>query len=398
MKELNDFRDFLNENKGIAADYADRILGAGEFVDPMELIDFYANNLDDLPEPMEADLFMANLDDIKAMVMQENELHEGTWSLGTLDSMKDVMQGLANIRDKADLAMDPNNKGKGFVDGFKMALNNEAFDARMYRVFGDDSFHDYIAAARREAEVGNFDGAKNALGDALARAAELFDYQYKYENENLEEGEVEEGLGDKLMAKFRNKRAAKKEKERFTKGLDMKDFRGKGPVDIEPEFTAGLEENDAVLDELLNERAPYRNPEIPVDKVLQVLQDFYVRDLTRLKQELERSSGEPTAQPGFKAKLEDMMAKLASFGGSSLEDVEARVKLKEGIDEVSESMGIFKEIDAMIGSIKDQMNPDDAFDSLVSEFEAISGGTKLLHRALKNISLDNNLMEEKDEE
>ena len=61
-------------------------------------------------------------------------------------------------------------------------------------------------------------------------------------------------------------------------------------------------------------------------------------------------------------------------------------------------MGIFKEIDAMIGSIKDQMNPDDAFDSLVSEFEAISGGTKLLHRALKNISLDNNLMEEKDEE
>jgi len=47
----------------------------------------------------------------------------------------------------------------------------------------------------------------------------------------------------------------------------------------------------------------------------------------------------------------------------------------------------------MIVSIKDQMNPDDAFDSLVSEFEAISGGTKLLHRALKNISLDNNLGE-----
>ena len=83
----------------------------------------------------------------------------------------------------------------------------------------------------------------------------------------------------------------------------------------------------------LNERAPYRNPEIPVDKVLQVLQDFYVRDLTRLKQELERSSGEPTAQPRFKAKLEDMMAKLASFGGSSLEDVEARVKLKEALSE-----------------------------------------------------------------
>ena len=64
------------------------------------------------------------------------------------------------------------------------------------------------------------------------------------------------------------------------------------------------------------------------------------------------------------------------------------------LDEVSNSIGIFKEIDMMIGSIKEQMDPDDAFDSLVSEFEAISGGTKLLHRALKNIALDNNLMEE----
>jgi len=61
------------------------------------------------------------------------------------------------------------------------------------------------------------------------------------------------------------------------------------------------------------------------------------------------------------------------------------------LEEVSESMGIFKEIDEMVGRIKEQMDPDDAFDSLVSEFEAISGGTKLLHRALMNISLDNNL-------
>ena len=185
-------------------------------------------------------------------------------------------------------------------------------------------------------------------------------------------------------------------RELYEDEVEYRKERGETGMEFKPRF--GLEENDAVLDEMLNERAPYRNPEIPVDKVLQVLQDFYVKSLTRLKQELERSSGEPTAQPGFKAKLEDMMAKLASFGGSSLEDVEAKVKLKEEKEEVSESMGIFKEIDAMVGSIKDQMNPDDAFDSLVSEFEAISGGTKLLHQALKNISLDNNLMEEKDEE
>lgn len=270
---------------------------------------------------------MKELNDFRKF-LQENELHEGTWSLGTVDAMNDVLAGLANIRDKADLAMDPNNKGKGFVDGFKMALNNEAFDARMYRVFGDDSFHDYIAAARREAEVGNFDGAKNSLGDALARGLELLKYQQDYEKDRFEEGDVEtalpgeegydsealalkqagleEGMGDKLMAKFRKRRAAKKEKERFTKGLDMKMG---GAPEIDPEFTKGLEENDAVLDEM------------------------------------------------------------------------------------AQSMGIFREIDMMVGDIKDQMSPDDAFDSLVSEFEAISGGTKLLHRALKNISLDNNLGE-----
>ena len=240
--------------------------------------------------------------------IQENELHEGTWSLGTLDSMKDVMKGLANIRDKADLAMDPNNKGKGFVDGFKMALNNEAFDARMYRVFGDDSFHDYIAAARREANVGNFDGAKNSLGDALARAAELFDYQYKYENENLEEGEeVDESFIGDLATRIRKRRAAKKEKERFTKGLDMKDFRGKGPVDIEPEFTAGLEENDAVLDEVIEEGT------------------------------------------------------------------------------------IFDEIDDMLSRTAIHMKAGDFVDELVQEFEVISGGTKILHQALKNIVAANGI-------
>ena len=99
---------------------------------------------------------MKELNDFRKF-FQENELHEGTWSLGTVDAMNDVLAGLANIRDKADLAMDPNNKGKGFVDGFKMALNNEAFNSRMYRVFGDDEFHDALDGAKAAAEVNDFD-------------------------------------------------------------------------------------------------------------------------------------------------------------------------------------------------------------------------------------------------
>ena len=249
---------------------------------------------------------MKELNDFRKFI-QENELHEGTWSLGTLDSMKAVMQGLANIRDKADLAMDPNNKGKGFVDGFKMALNNEAFNNRMYRVFGDDSFHDALDAAKREANVGDFDRAKNKINDALARAAELFDYQYKYENEGIDEGEVEESFIGDLATRIRKRKAAKKEKERFTKGLDMKDFRGKGPVDIEPEFTAGLEENDAVLDEVIEEGT------------------------------------------------------------------------------------IFDEIDDMLSRTAIHMKAGDFVDELVQEFEVISGGTKILHQALKNIVAANGI-------
>ena len=177
--------------------------------------------------------------------IQENEIHEGTWGLGSAQSMEAAMSQLQGMMREDDPA--------AWMQAF------EDLDSILYRVFGDDSFHDYLAASKREVEAGNIDGAKNALGDALGRAQELYSYVIKQNAENLEE-------------------------------------------------------NDSVL------------------------------------------------------------------------------------DEVSNSMGIFKEIDMMIGSIKDQMGPDDAFDSLVSEFEAISGGTKLLHRALKNISLDNNLMEEKDEE
>ena len=245
--------------------------------------------------------------------IQENELHEGTWGLGSPESIGSIVKGLQAIINMADDAQNKKNAaGRGFVDGLKNQLKAEKWNTRLYNIVGDDEFHDAYDAAKAAAELNDFDKVKNKLGDAIMRAIELKDTILK--NRGLEEGEVEEGIGDKLMAKFRNKRAAKKEKERFTKGLDMKDFRGQGAPEIDPEFTAGLEENDAVLDEMAN------------------------------------------------------------------------------------SMGIFKDIDAMIGSIKDQMDPDDAFDSLVSEFEAISGGTKLLHRALKNISLDNNLMEEKDEE
>ena len=183
---------------------------------------------------------------------QENELHEGTWALGSVAEMVKVMGKLNQIR------------RMGAARG---GLELEDLDTALYNVFGDDEFSDAIDAAKGTDDDDRFN---NFIGDAQARAKELYIDELK---DAKEQGET---------------------------GFEFK-----------PRF--GLEENDAVLDEVIKEN-------------------------------------------------------------------------------------IFKEIDMMIGNIKEQMGPDDAFDSLVSEFEAISGGTKLLHRALKNISLDNNLMEKKDEE
>ena len=197
--------------------------------------------------------------------IQENELHEGTWSLGSLREMAATMTQIKGMMRETDPA--------ALLQAF------EDLDNIMYNVFGDDGFHDYLGAAKDAVEAGDMDRAKNALGDALGRAMELY-----------------------------------KDEEAYRKD------RGETGFEFKPRF--GLEENDAVLDEIIGEEK----------------------------------------------------------------------------EEVNEAPAVFAEIDQMIGSIKDQMNPDDAFDSLVSEFEAISGGTKLLHRALKNITLDNNLMEKKDEE
>jgi len=138
---------------------------------------------------------------------------------------------------------------------------------------------------------------------------------------------------------------------------------------------------------------------------------YYVFRDDEFQDAIDRAKDNATDDDRFANAISDAQARGLELYKDEFKDTKARGEtgfetkprfgLEENdavLDEVSESMGIFKDIDAMVGSIKDQMDPDDAFDSLVSEFEAISGGTKLLHRALKNISLDNNLMEEKEEE
>ena len=276
MKELNRFRQFLNEDqmKNLAkllrdeADQPDNKVGKdimlkyaaqAEKTDVKDIRSLLGKLEDELiakhPDTFsgEDDIVGSFLSTSKNYTVQENELHEGTWALGSVAEMVKVMAKLEQIRK---------------MGAAKGSIELENIDTALYNVFGDDEFSDAIDAAKGTDDDDRFN---NFIGDAQARAKELMDGEVKYRKE-----------------------------------------RGETGMEFKPRF--GLEENDAVL------------------------------------------------------------------------------------DEVSESIGIFKEIDMMIGSIKDQMDPDEAFDSLVSEFEATSGGPKLLRRALKNIALDNNLMEEKDEE
>ena len=74
--------------------------------------------------------------------------------------------------------------------------------------------------------------------------------------------------------------------------------------------------------------------------------------------------------------------------------------LDEIIGEEKEEMkeGLFDEIDMMMDKLAVHMSAEATLRDLMGEFEAISGGPKVLHMALKNMMRGAGLMEEKDEE
>ena len=307
--------------------------------------------------------------------IQENELHEGTWSLGSAQSMEAAISQLQGMMREDDPA--------AWMQAF------EDLDGILYRVFGDDGFHDALGDSKAAVEAGDIDRAKNALGDALGVAQQLLAYQVKQNAENLEENDIaldeilDEGFLDRLKAKAKGAVAGAKATVANIKG----------------DKEGGIK--DAA------QAAKLKSVISDLDKDIQDALKT-VNKVVDIKSVKSAEVGEP-AQRFFRGAMQ--LSQLAKKMMDALSKVNENDDVSENdavLDEVSNSMGIFKDIDAMIGSIKDQMDPDDAFDSLVSEFEAISGGTKLLHQALKNISLDNNLSpeekanvfvrEEKDEE
>lgn len=173
----------------------------------------------------------------------DKQIHEGTWDLGSIAEMAKVLGKLNQIRR---------------MGAAKGGVELEDMDNVLYRVFGDDAFHDAIDSAKGTDDDDRFN---NFMGDAQDRAKELYMGELK---DAQERGEIDESFIGDLATRIRKRKAAKKEKERFTKGLDME--MGDTPK-VDPEFTKGLEENDAVLDEVIEEATIFDRIDQMIDTI-----------------------------------------------------------------------------------------------------------------------------------
>ena len=81
-------------------------------------------------------------------------LNEGTWSYGSENQMIKALEEMNAMM----MHSDPRQLKAGL----------DAMDNALYRIFGDDNFHDEFSNAKSYAAEGDLDRAKNALGDAMA--------------------------------------------------------------------------------------------------------------------------------------------------------------------------------------------------------------------------------------
>ena len=217
MKELNDFRKFLNED--LDEGVMDKLKKFGKKV--KDVADKMEQGEDD-----EKGVFAA----LSKKKTQENELHEGTWSLGTVGEMVKVMGKLSQIRK---------------MGAAKGSVELENLDRALYNVFGDDEFQDAIDAAKGTDDDDRFN---NFIGDAEARAKEL------YRDE-------------------------------------LRDAKEQGETGFEQAPRFGLEENDAVLDEVIEEGTIFDEIDDMLSRTaIHMRADDFVDELV---QEFEATAGGP---------------------------------------------------------------------------------------------------------
>jgi hypothetical protein len=93
--------------------------------------------------------------------ISEDFVNEGTWSIGTAEAIKemiDQLEGMLKLKDCKKILK---------------ALDKKFYD-RAFTVLGDDSVHDYLAAIERECDgIGNLKAAHAEIENAIERSKVL---------------------------------------------------------------------------------------------------------------------------------------------------------------------------------------------------------------------------------
>jgi len=155
-------------------------------------------------------------------------LNEGTWSYG---SENDMMKALEEMNAML-MHSDPRQLKAGL----------DAMDNALYRIFGDDDFHDSLGAAQDFAAEGDLDRAKNALSDTMGIGDRMIakihgmDGDLEENDMALDEiiGEEKESLTQQIMKKYpkkyKDEKAVKAAAKELMKDPKYKANRGIFPV------------------------------------------------------------------------------------------------------------------------------------------------------------------------
>ena len=234
MKELNKFRQFINEGK----ENVDELFGlrgkpdstkkAAKALDALEKALFELNFLDILGQEDYED-WLIKYEELRGRVMAgledsdrkkydvaygssegdldendaaEGQIHEGTWGYGSKNQMLKALDKLNKI---------------GQMGGVKGSVELSKIDDILYNVFGNDDFHDSIDQAKDNAI--DDDRFANYIGDAQAKGMKMLNDIYSDKGANA-----------------------------FTKADDNPDVVGRDMMAEED-----LSENDKSLDEIIDE-------------------------------------------------------------------------------------------------------------------------------------------------
>ena len=252
MKELNNFRKFLNEGEGENSEFPLIYVKDEDWLETFdrERLDYEVEDENSQKgigirvfTPEDHNKLKSILgklawneglsENTQRNIMKELNtfrkfLNEGTWSYGSENDMVKALEEMNAMM----MHSDPRQLKAGL----------DAMDNALYRIFGDDDFHDSLGAAQDFAAEGDLDRAKNALSDAIGIGDRMIAKIHGMEGD-LEEndmtldeiiGEEKESLTQQIMKKYpkkyKDEQAVKDAAKELMKNPKYKVKQGIGPV------------------------------------------------------------------------------------------------------------------------------------------------------------------------